>query len=278
MFVAKMARSYSGRLLEVLNVRVIGSGDRIVVLSHGFGGDQSMWKDIVPYLVPDFKVIVFDLVFSGSVDPKHFDFDRFSNSLAAYADDLLAILEELKIDKCMYVGHSVSGMLGCLASIKRPELFEKLLLLGASPRYLNDESYEGGFERGEIDGYLSAIKSNYSEWVSGFVPLLIAEDQPSIVNDLSRKWLNIKPEIAFTVLQSIYESDLRGILRDVKTPCSIIQTRKDIVVPLSVPYYMQRNLGGENNSVHILDIDGHVPQLTSPQLLAKLLIQLLTES
>nr|ABK23563.1 unknown [Picea sitchensis] len=273
-----MVKLDSGRLLEVLNVRVTGSGERVVVLSHGFGGDQSMWKDILPYLVPDFKVIVFDLVFAGSVDPKHFDFDQSSNSLAAYADDILAILEELKIDRCMYVGHSVSGMLGCLASIKRPELFERLILLGASPRYLNDESYEGGSERGEIDGILSTIKSNYSAWVSGFVPLLIGVDQPSIVDDLSRKWLSIKPEIAFPVAKSIFECDLRSILTDVKTPCSIIQTRKDVVVPSSVPYYMQRNLGGENNSVHILDIDGHLPQLTSTHLLAKLLTQLLAGS
>ena len=129
-----MVKSESRELIEALNVRVFGSGERILVLSHGFGGDQSMWKDILPYLVPDFKVIVFDLVFAGSVDPKHFDFDQSSNSLAAYADDILAILEELKIDRCMYVGHSVSGMLGCLASIKKPELFKRLILLGASPR------------------------------------------------------------------------------------------------------------------------------------------------
>lgn len=273
-----MAKLDSGKLLEVLNVRVIGSGERILVLSHGFGGDQSMWKDILPYLGPNFKVIVFDLIFSGTVDPKYFDFDRYSNSLAGYADDLLAILDELKIDKCMYVGHSVSGMIGCLASIKRPELFERLILLGASPRYLNDGSYEGGFEREDIDGILSLIKSNYSAWVSGFVPPLIAVDEPSLVNEFSRKFLSIKPEIAFTVAKSIFESDLRNILCDVKTPCSIIQTRKDVAVPLSVAYYMQCNLGGENNSVHILDVDGHLPQLTSPHILAKLLTQLLAGS
>ena len=129
-----MVKLESRGLIEALNVRVFGSGEQIVVLSHGFGGDQSMWKDILPYLVPDFKVIVFDMVFSGSVDPKHFDFGRYSDSLSAYADDLLGILDELQVDKCVYVGHSVSGMVGCLASIKRPELFQRLILLCASPR------------------------------------------------------------------------------------------------------------------------------------------------
>nr|ACN40675.1 unknown [Picea sitchensis] len=273
-----MVKLESHNLIDALNVTVNGSGERILVLSHGFGGDQSMWKHILPYLLPDFKVIVFDMVFSGSVDPKHFDFDRYTDSLSAYADDLLAILDELKADKCVYVGHSVSAMVGCLASIKRPGLFERFILLCASPRYLNNESYEGGFERGDIDGIFSAIKSNYSAWVSGFVPLLIGVDEPSLVKEFSKKLMNMKPEIALVVAKAIFQSDVRNILCDVKTPCSIIQTRKDIAVPLSVPYYMQRNLGGEKNSVHILDTDGHIPQLTSPSMFAKLLTQILAGS
>eukprot|EP00253_Pinus_taeda_P016305 PITA_16305 len=273
-----MVKLESHELIEALNVRVNGSGERILVLSHGFGGDQSMWNDILPYLVPDFKVILFDMVFSGSVDPMHFDFDRYRDSLSAYADDLLAILDEITVDKCVYIGHSVSGMVGCLASIKRPELFERLILLCASPRYLNDGSYEGGFERGDIDGIFSAMKSNYSAWVSGFVPLLIGVDEPSLVKKFTRKMMNMKPEIALVAAKTIFQSDVRNILCDVKTPCTIIQTTKDIAVPLSVPYYMQCNLGGEKNSVHILDTDGHVPQLTSPAMLAKLFTELLAGS
>lgn len=70
-----MVKLESRGLIEALNVRVFGSGERVLVLSHGFGGDQSMWKGILPYLVPDFKVILFDMVFSASVDLMHFDFD-----------------------------------------------------------------------------------------------------------------------------------------------------------------------------------------------------------
>uniref|UniRef100_A0A0D6R8D8 AB hydrolase-1 domain-containing protein n=1 Tax=Araucaria cunninghamii TaxID=56994 RepID=A0A0D6R8D8_ARACU len=107
----------SGLLSGALNVRIVGSGDRVLVLSHGFGGDQSMWHCILPYLEANFKVILFDMVFSGKVHAKHFDFGRY-NSLSVYATDLLTVLEELKIEKCLYVGHSVSGMVGCLAAIR----------------------------------------------------------------------------------------------------------------------------------------------------------------
>lgn len=261
-------------LLGVLNVKVIGSGKRSLVLAHGFGADQSVWQYILPYLVPHYKVIVFDMVFSGNVDPNHFDFDRYT-SLSAYAADLIAILDELEVEKCFYVGHSVSGMVGCLASIERPELFETLILLCASPRYLNDESYHGGFERGEVDSLYCAMKSDYVAWVSGFAPLAVGVDEPSAVEEFRRTMMNMKPEIAVAVAKTIFESDMRSMLCDVKTPCSIIQTAKDIVIPMAVPYHMQRSLGGKMNSVNILDAEGHLPQLTAQRLLLQALKQVL---
>lgn len=261
-------------MLGCLNVKVLGSGNRIIVLAHGFGSDQSVWQYILPYLVANYKVIVFDMVFSGNVDPKNFDFDRYT-SLSAYATDLLAILDELQVQKCSYVGHSVSGMVGCLASIKRPELFERLILLCASPRYLNDESYHGGFERGEVDRLYFAMKSDYAAWVLGFAPLAVGADEPSAVKEFSRTMMNMRPEIAFAVARTIFESDMRSILCDVKTPVSIIQTAKDIAVPMAVSHYMQESLGGNMNSVDILDADGHLPQLTSPALLLQAFKQIL---
>lgn len=120
-------------LLEALNVRVVGSGERFLVLAHGFGTDQSAWQRILPFFTPHYRVILYDLVCAGSVNPDYFDFRRYT-SLDAYVDDLLNILDALSVDRCAYVGHSFSAMLGILASIRRPELFTKLILIGASPR------------------------------------------------------------------------------------------------------------------------------------------------
>jgi pimeloyl-ACP methyl ester carboxylesterase len=128
-----MVRGPTGReLLQILNVRVVGSGERVVVFSHGFGTDQSAWNRILPYF-PNFRVVTYDLVCSGSVNPDHFNFRRYTN-LDAYVDDLLAVLDALRIERCYLVGHSVSAMIGILAAIRRPELFVKLVLIGASPR------------------------------------------------------------------------------------------------------------------------------------------------
>nr|7UKB_A Chain A, alpha/beta-hydrolase [synthetic construct] len=256
-------------LLEALNVRVVGSGERILVLSHGFGTDQSVWQRILPYFLRDFKVVLYDLVCAGSVNPDNFDFNRYS-SLDAYVDDLLAILDELNIEKCVYVGHSVSAMIGCLASIRRPALFQKLILLGASPRYLNDGDYEGGFEQEDIDQVFSAMESNYAAWVSGFAPLAVGADVPAAVREFSRTLFNMRPDIALFVARTVFESDLRGILGQVKVPCHIIQTKKDVAVPLSVADYLCRHLGGKT-TVEILQTEGHLPQLSAPALVIQLL-------
>lgn len=127
--------SNGGSLLEILNVRVIGTGSKILVLSHGFGTDQSVWNKIVPFLQRDHRIVLYDLACAGSVNPDHFDFSRYT-TLDAYVDDLLAILDTLRVERCSLIAHSFSAMIGVLAAIRRPELFQKLILIGFSPWYI----------------------------------------------------------------------------------------------------------------------------------------------
>lgn len=146
----------SHNLLDALNVRVVGDGDRVLVLAHGFGTDQSAWQRVLPYFLPHYRVVLYDLVCAGSVNPGYFDFRRYS-TLDGYVDDLLFILDALCIDCCAYVGHSVSAMIGILAAIRRPSLFTKLILIGASPRY----TQQSGLEQTRIN-----LLSNRSEIIN----------------------------------------------------------------------------------------------------------------
>lgn len=147
------------KLLEILNVRVVGSGEKILVLSHGFGTDQSAWQRVLPYFTRDHRVVLYDLVCAGSVNPDHFDFRRYT-TLDAYVDDLLAILDALRAERCAFVGHSVSAMIGILAAIRRPELFTKLVLLGASPRYATEFRQKEIKEIAELDFRISSITAS----------------------------------------------------------------------------------------------------------------------
>ncbi|KAL4604237.1 hypothetical protein ACB092_10G178200 [Castanea dentata] len=254
-------------LLENLNVRVEGSGQKTLVLAHGFGTDQSVWQRILPYFTPYYRVILYDLVCAGSVNPDFFDFRRYT-TLDAYVDDLLYILDAHRVDRCVYVGHSVSAMIGILAAIRRPELFSKLILIGASPRFLNDNDYHGGFEQGEIEKVFEAMESNYEAWVNGFAPLSVGADVPTAVREFSRTLFNMRPDISLFVSRMIFNSDLRGVLGLVKVPCCIFQTARDVSVPASVATYLKDHLGGRN-TVEMLETEGHLPHLSAPFLLAQ---------
>lgn len=254
-------------ILEALNVRVVGSGDRILVFAHGTGTDQSVWQRILPYFTPNYRVILYDLVCAGSVNPDHFDFRRYS-TLDAFVDDLLSILEALSVKRCFYVGHSVSGMIGILAAIRRPDLFAKLVLVGASPRFLNDKEYHGGFESAEIEKVFSAMEANYEAWVNGFAPLAVGADVPAAVREFSRTLFNMRPDITLFVSRTVFNSDLRGVLGLVKVPCCIMQTAKDVSVPASVALYLRDHLAGKN-TVEMLDTEGHLPHLSAPALFAQ---------
>ncbi|CAI9111320.1 OLC1v1011518C1 [Oldenlandia corymbosa var. corymbosa] len=261
-----------GIVEEAHNVKVIGSGDRVIVLAHGFGTDQSVWKHLVPHLVDDYRVILFDKMGAGTTNPDYFDFERYS-SLEGYAYDVLAILEELQVESCIYVGHSVSAMIGAIASVSRPDLFSKLIFVSGSPRYLNDVDYYGGFEEEDLNQLWDAIKSNYKAWCDGFAPLCVGGDMESVaVQEFSRTLFNMRPDIALSVAQTIFYSDMRHLLPHVTVPCHIIQSMKDLAVPVVVSEFLHQHLGSES-VVEVMSTDGHLPQLSSPDVVVPVLLR-----
>ncbi|KAH7520282.1 probable esterase KAI2 [Ziziphus jujuba] len=261
-----------GILEEAHNLKVVGTGQQILVLGHGFGTDQSVWKHLIPHIIDDYKVILYDNMGAGTTNPDYFDFERYS-TLEGYAYDLLAILEELQVDSCIYVGHSVSAMVGLIASITRPDLFSKIIMIAASPRYLNDVDYYGGFEQEDLDQLFEAMGANYKAWCSGFAPLAVGGDMDSMaVQEFSRTLFNMRPDIALTVAQTIFQSDMRQILKMVTVPCHILQSVKDLAVPVVVSEYLHQNLGGES-IVEVMSSDGHLPQLSSPDIVIPVLLR-----
>jgi pimeloyl-ACP methyl ester carboxylesterase len=245
-------------------------GEELVVLGHGFGTDQSVWKHIIPHLVDEYRVILFDNMGAGTTDPEYFSFSRYS-TLHGYADDLLSILDELGVESCIYVGHSVAGMVGCLASLERPEIFSKIVTISTSPRYLNDSDYFGGFEQEDLNQLFEAMQSNFKAWVSGFAPLAVGADIDSMaVQEFGRTLFNIRPDIAFSVAKTIFQSDLRSMLSKVTVPCHILQSNKDLAVPVVVADYLHHALGGPT-IVEVLQTEGHLPQLSSPEVVIPVL-------
>ncbi|KAJ4953704.1 hypothetical protein NE237_030536 [Protea cynaroides] len=257
-----------------MNAKIIGSGKESVVLAHGYGTDQSVWEKILPHLAQNYRVLVFDWCFSGSVnDLSLFDPDKYS-SLEAFADDLSALMDEMNLTSSVFIGHSMSGMVGCFSSIKRPDLFKKLILLGPSPRYLNAEDYEGGFEKAEVEQMFSNIASNFYAWAPGFAGLVVDARDTLSVDKFGKLLGRMRPEVALSLAKTIFCCDYRDVLEKVQVPCTVVQTSNDIVVPISVGYYMQKKIKGKT-TVEIIEADGHFPQLTAHQLLLDVLDRVL---
>ncbi|KAM0980878.1 hypothetical protein ACFX13_014361 [Malus domestica] len=242
-----------GGIVQALNTHVYGNGTQTLVLAHGSGSDRTVWHFLIPFLACYFKVVAF----------------RYSN-FSAYADDLVCLLNHLNVGRTVYMGHSMAAMVGCIASIQRPHLFQHLILLSGSPRYLNTTGYNGGLTRPQLDALFSQIENNFTSWVSSSAPTAIGVNDTSAITEFENSLGRVKPRIAVNVARVVFLSDYRRLLHQVIVPCSIIQSRKDFIVPKSVAFYMKKQLGGPAK-VKILNTEGHIPQLTAYPLLLKVL-------
>ncbi|GER25076.1 karrikin insensitive 2 divergent 1 [Striga asiatica] len=255
------------------NVTVLGSGETTVVLGHGFGTDQSVWRHLVPHLVDEYKVLLYDNMGAGTTNPDYFDFKRYS-TLEGYSYDILAILEEFNVSSCIYVGHSMSAMAAVVASIFRPDLFRKIVMISSTPRLSNTEDYYGGFEQHELDEWNAAVVENYKAMASGYAPLLVGGDLESsaTIQEFSRTLFNVRPDIALSVCRMLNSFDLRPYLSQVTVACHIIQSSKDKMVPLVVGEYLRRNLGGKS-VMEVLPTEGHLPHLSAPEITIPALVR-----
>ncbi|KAM7277367.1 hypothetical protein ACFE04_019233 [Oxalis oulophora] len=263
-------------LEKSMNAKTLGFGTQTLVLAHGYGGNQSHWDKLLPSLTQHYKVVVLDWAFAGtSTKAKdEFDFVKYS-TFQGFVDDLIALMDEMKIKDSIFLGHSMSGMIGCIASLERPDLFKRLILLAASPRYISTDDYEGGLDKSAIDqNLISCIESDFHGWATGFAPIAVGSQDPVSIAKVETSLKSMSPEAALVVAKALFYSDYREILEQVVTPCTIIQAARDPAVPCSVGHYMQSKIKGKS-TVEIIDTDGHLPHLTVHDQLYKVLPRLL---
>ncbi|CAE6727785.1 alpha/beta fold hydrolase [Paraburkholderia nemoris] len=245
------------------NVKVSGSGQRTMVMAHGFGCDQSMWRYLAPSFHGEYRTVMFDLVGSGASDLSAYDFDKYG-SLNGYAADLIEIVNDVAAEgPVVFVGHSVSAMIGLIAGLEAPDLFAAHIMVGPSPCYVNDGDYVGGFSREDIEDLLRTLESNYLGWSSTMAPAIMgAPEQPELGIELTNSFCRTDPEIARHFARVTFLSDHRAILPRIVTPALILQCSDDIIAPCSVGEYMKRMMPA--STLHIIENVGHCPHLSSP--------------
>jgi sigma-B regulation protein RsbQ len=244
------------------NIHVIGSGPATLVFAHGFGCDQHMWRLLAPQYAGRYRTVLYDLVGSGASDLKAYDLAKYA-TLRGHADDVIEIVDAFAQGPVVFVGHSVSAMIGMLANIKAPDKFAAQVMVGPSPCYVNDGDYIGGFQRADIDGLLETLESNYLGWSSTMAPAIMgAPGQPALSQELTNSFCRTDPDIAKHFARVTFLSDHRADLPKLQAPTLIVQCSDDLIAPLAVGQYMHRVL--PHSTLAVIDNVGHCPHLSAP--------------
>jgi sigma-B regulation protein RsbQ len=247
------------------NVHLHGPADgRPMVFAHGFGCDQNMWRHVWPSFADEHRIVLLDHVGHGGSDRSAFDPERYA-TLDGYAADILDICRELQLDSdVVFVGHSVSAIIGALAAATEPERFSRLVMVGPSPRYIDDDGYVGGFSRDDIDGLLDALESNYLGWSSTMAPVIMGnEDRPELGGELTESFCATDPAIAAHFARVTFLSDNRADLARVPTRSLVLQCSADAIAPHAVGEYVHAHL--PDSELVVMAATGHCPNLSAPE-------------
>jgi sigma-B regulation protein RsbQ len=244
------------------NARIQGTGERAIVFAHGYGCDQNMWRYVEPAFRSGFRTVLYDQVGAGGSDLRAYDTEKYSR-LDGYVDDLIELCGELGLHDAIFVGHSVSAMIGVLASLKAPGLFGKLILVGPSPRYIDDGEYVGGFSADQIQELLDFLGENQMGWAAAIAPAIMGNsDRPELGQELVDSFCRMDPEIAKQFAHVTFTSDNRDDLPKVDVPTVILQCSDDIIAPTCVGEYVHRHIAG--STLVQLAATGHCPNLSAP--------------
>lgn len=245
------------------NVTVSGNPNgRPMLFAHGFGCSQEMWRHVAPAFEDHNRVVLFDHVGAGGSELTAYDRSKY-DSLHGYADDILDVIHDLDLHDVVFVGHSVSAMMGVLAAAREPSRFGALVLVGPSPRYLNDVGYVGGFDQPDIDAMLDSMDANYLGWSSAMAPVIMGNgDRLELAGELTESFCRTDPAIARHFARVTFLSDNRRDLAKVTTPTLVLQCTDDVIAPLCVGQYVHDAVAG--SELVVMSATGHCPNLSDP--------------
>ena len=254
------------------NVKVIGKGNKTLFFAHGFGCDQNMWRFLTPGLAKHFTIVLFDYVGSGASDISQYDKKRYSQ-LEGYADDIIEICQALKLSNAIFVGHSVSSMIGAIAATKNPDLFSKLIMICPSPCFLNfPPEYFGGFEKEDLVELLNLMNKNYIGWANYLAPLVMGTtSSEELIGELTGSFCSTDPVIAKNFAEATFLSDYRSLLKEIKQPSLIFQSENDALAATSVGEFIASEIA--HSELKIIAADGHCLHMTHPEAIMTSIIE-----
>lgn len=244
------------------NIKILGNGPQTMIFAHGFGCDQNMWRFVVPAFAEDYKIVLFDYVGCGQSNIAAYNPERY-RSLDGYAQDVIDVCKELELTDAIFVGHSVSAMIGVLAAIQRPGLFSSMVFIGPSPCYVNDAEYVGGFEQKDLLDLLDVMDNNFIGWANFLAPVVMKnDDRPELSQELEESFCSTDPIITRRFAEATFFSDNRKDLSKINVPVLVMQCADDAIAPDSVGEYTSDRIAG--SKFVKLNATGHCPHMSHP--------------
>ncbi|UZO80415.1 alpha/beta hydrolase [Aquimarina sp. ERC-38] len=245
------------------NISFQGDGEQVLLLSHGFGCDQNMFRFLTPAFKKQYRIILFDHVGCGKSDLDAYHFEKYEN-LRGYAQDIIDICEVLQLKDVIFIGHLVSAVIGVLAFNLRPYHFSKMVLICPSPKYTNENEYHGGFEAQDLEELMEVMENNYEGWASFLAPVVMKnEDKPLLVKELEESFKSIDPLITQNFARATFFSDNRNDLKKLTIPTLILQCQEDSIAPNNVGHYVHKQIKG--STLLEMKATGHCPHMTHPE-------------
>lgn len=260
-------------IIQRNNVVVTGDGPQTLLLAHGFGCDQRMWRRVIPHFTSTHRVVTFDYVGAGRSDRSAYTSERY-RTFRGYSQDILEVCDALSLNQVIFIGHSASSMIGMQASFAEPERFARMVMVTPSPRYLNDPPhYVGGFERSDIEQLFDLMDQNFIGWASTFAD--VAAEQPELARELSESFCSTDPRTAREFAEAVFWSDHRAELPQITVPSLIVQCSDDDICPISVGEYMHRHI--PRSTLRLMNVSGHLPHMSHPEETAALIKEYLDQ-
>jgi sigma-B regulation protein RsbQ len=237
-------------------------GGQPMMFAHGYGCDQHMWRYVAPAFEDRYRTVLFDYVGAGGSDLSAYDPQRYG-ALDGYATDVIDVMQALDLHDVIFVGHSVSAMIGVLAAVREPGRLGALVMVAPSPRYIDDDGYVGGFSEQDIEGLLASLESNYLGWSSAMAPVIMGNaDRPELGAELTASFCRTDPEIQKRFARATFLSDNRSDLARVRVPTLVLQCSEDVIAPPRVGEYVHAQIPG--STLVKLRATGHCPNLSAP--------------
>jgi len=252
----------SGPIARRHNARISGAGQTTLLFAHGFGCDQTVWREVTAAFEDRYRIVVFDHAGAGACDSSAYDDFRHS-SLMGYAEDVLALGRELQAERLVLIGHSVSAMIGALAAIRQPDLFDLMVMIGPSACYLNDGAYRGGFDGPELEEFLALLETNFQGWGTALALLAMGNsDRPELADGLRDRICRTDPATAGVFARLTFFTDLRAEITRVTTPTVILECQDDPIAPDTATGFVHQAIPGSR--LIRMAATGHCPHLSHP--------------